>query len=239
MINKKLTIFEFTVISFLFAVILSIGIVYSISLSSSTTPSFPLNYITLSVLLDKLEIARGNEMSIGFIYYVIVFTLYGLVLGIINKYSNKIKYLSIAIVCLVAFLISQEFAISKANSNLIDSNIINSASVIRSIQNKDKKYFGFETRGDLNSDNREDVAFIIKRKDEIRGDLYYLSASLRVDDGYEGLNLLFLGDKVVPTELVIENGIIGVAYNKQGVSTTTQLIYYAKLVDNEIKELVY
>jgi hypothetical protein len=231
MINKKLTIFEFTIISFFIAVILSIAIVFVTNQTGSNLPSFPLDYITLSFLIDKSILNINYQLAFEFCYYTIIFTLYGLLLAIINKYSSKIKYISLLLIVTVGFLIFQESLMSKTSNIISDQVYINSASVIKSLPNKIKKYFGLEAYGDLNSDNKEDVAFIIKRKDEIRGDLYYLSASLKVEDGYEGLNLLFLGDKVVPSQILIEDGVIGVELEKG--------IFYAQLIDNEIKELVY
>ncbi len=231
MINKKLTIFEFTIVAFFIAVILSIAIVFVTNQSGSNLPSFPLDYITLSFLIDKSIVNVNYQLVFEFCYYTIIFTLYGLLLAIINKYSNKIKYISMLLVFTIGFLIFQEHLISKNLNTLADPVYINSASVIKSLPNKIQKYFGLEAHGDLNYDSKEDVAFIIKRKDEVRGDLYYLSASLKVEDGYGGLNLLFLGDKVVPSQIIIEDGVIGVELEKG--------IFYAQLIDNEIKELVY
>jgi hypothetical protein len=229
--NKKLTIFEFTIISFFVAVILSVAIVFVTNQVESSVPSFPLNYITLSFLIDKSIIDVNYQLAFEFSYYIIIFTLYGLLLGIINKYSNKIKYLSLLFVATIGFLIFQENSINKNLSLVAQSLPINMASVIKSTEIKNKKYFGLEAYGDLNSDNKDDVAFIIKRKDETRGDLYYLSASLATEEGYEGLNLIFLGDKVVPIQIAIIDGVIGVE-KENG-------IFYAKVIDNEIKELIY
>lgn len=229
MINKKLTIFEFTIISFFVAVILSIVIVFVTSQDGYSTLSFPLNYITLSIFVSKFNFSESYELAFNFLYYTIVFTVYGFILGVLNKYSNWIKYFSVLFITTVIFLVFQENSIIKTASVVLNNQYVNSASVIKSVPEKIKKYFGLEAYGDLNSDGNEDVAFIIKRKDEIRGDLYYLSASIKVDDGYEGLNLVFLGDKEIPSQIIIEDGIIGVELNK-----TT---FYAQIIDNEIKEL--
>lgn len=227
MINKRLTAFEFTIISFFIAIILSVLIVFVTNQVEMTHLSFPLNYITLSFLIDKLEFDNSFQMEIRFIFYILIFTLYGLLFGIMNKYSNKIKYIYLLLIVLITFLIFQE-------KTIIDFSdySVNSATVIKSTKNiKENKYFGFEARGDLNADGKEDVAFIVKRNDEIRGDLYYLSASLKVNDGYEGLNLLFLGEKEIPNQITIEDGVIGVELNKS--------IFYAHLIDTNIKELIY
>ncbi len=231
MINKKLTIFEFTIISFFVAVILSIVIVFVTNQEGYSALSFPLNYITLSIFVSKFNFSESYELVFNFLYYTIVFTIYGFILGVINKYSNWIKYFSILFITTIVFLVFQENSIIKTTSVVLNNQYVNSASVIKSVPDKNKKYFGLEAYGDLNLDGNEDVAFIIKRKDEIRGDLYYISASLKVDDGYEGLNLLFLGDKEIPGQIIIEDGIIGVELNKT--------IFYAQIIDNEIKELVY
>lgn len=229
MTNKKLTIFEFTIISFFVAVILSIVIVFVTNQDGYSALSFPLNYITLSIFVSKFNFIESYELAFNFLYYTIVFTIYGFILGVLNKYSNWIKYFSILFITTVVFLVFQENSIIKTTSVVLNNQYVNSASVIKSVPDKNKKYFGLEAYGDLNSDGNEDVAFIIKRKDEIRGELYYLSASMKVDDGYEGLNLVFLGDREIPSQIIIEDGIIGVELNKT--------IFYAQIIDNEIKEL--
>lgn len=232
MTNKKLTIFEFTIISFFLAVVISTIIMFVSWQGNSYSLSFPLNYITLSFLVDKVGIDSKYEMAIRFVYYILVLTIYGLLLAIINKYSNKIKYLSILFVATLSFLIFQESSIARVSDSISNNYpTISTASVIKSVPSAPKKYFGLEARGDINSDGVDDIAFIIKRKDEVRGDLYYLSASLGVDDGYEGLNLIFLGNGEIPYQIIIEEGVIGVDLGKK--------IFYAQLIDNEIRELIY
>jgi hypothetical protein len=60
------------------------------------------------------------------------------------------------------------------------------------------RYFGNAATGDLDGDGRDDVAFLLTRDTEGSGTFYYVAAALRTDDGYEGTNAVFLGDRIAP-----------------------------------------
>lgn len=60
------------------------------------------------------------------------------------------------------------------------------------------RYFGNELKTDLNSDGREDVAFIVTAETGGSGVFYYAVAAIAVDDGYRGTDGYFLGDRILP-----------------------------------------
>ncbi len=65
-------------------------------------------------------------------------------------------------------------------------------------------YFGNETFGDFNADGREDVAFLVTRDTEIGQRSFYAVAALNLEEGYEGMNAVFIGNNISPQST--ENG---------------------------------
>ncbi len=102
------------------------------------------------------------------------------------------------------------------------------------------RYFGNETRGDLNGDGKEDVAFILTRNLGGSGTFYYLAVALKVETGYQGTNTLLLGDRVAPMPTEIKNGIAiaNFAIRKDGESMVTPpsvaTSTYAKIVGGKL-----
>lgn len=68
----------------------------------------------------------------------------------------------------------------------------------------DATYFGNETFGDFNADGREDVAFLITREVEAGQQSFYAVAALNLEEGYEGMNAVFIGNNISPQST--ENG---------------------------------
>jgi hypothetical protein len=67
-----------------------------------------------------------------------------------------------------------------------------SASMVRT------RYFGNELVTDLNSDGRDDVAFILTQETGGSGIFYYAVAALNTPEGYIGSDGYFLGDRIAP-----------------------------------------
>jgi heat shock protein HslJ len=65
------------------------------------------------------------------------------------------------------------------------------------------RYFGNEVHADLNSDGRDDVAFILTQESGGSGTFYYLVAALNTEAGYVGSQAILIGDRIAPqtTEL--------------------------------------
>jgi hypothetical protein len=102
------------------------------------------------------------------------------------------------------------------------------------------KYFGNEATGDLNGDRLDDVAFLLTQDNGGSGTFYYVIAALRTDNGYQGTNAIFLGDRIAPQSTEINNGVITVDYadRKAGEPFTTQpsvgVSKYFKIFKNQL-----
>lgn len=73
-------------------------------------------------------------------------------------------------------------------------------------------YFGNETFGDFNADGREDVAFLITRDVEVGKRSFYAVAALNLEEGYEGMNAVFIGNNISPQSTENGENIIIVNY---------------------------
>jgi hypothetical protein len=74
------------------------------------------------------------------------------------------------------------------------------------------QYFGKEINGDLTGEGRTDAAFLLTQDSGGSGKFYYLAVALATDNGYQGTNALFLGDRIAPQSTEINKGIIVVNY---------------------------
>lgn len=74
------------------------------------------------------------------------------------------------------------------------------------------RYFGNEAFGDLNGDGREDVVFFLTQDGGGSGTFFYVAAALQGENGYQGTNAVFLGDRITPQNTSIEKGMIIVNY---------------------------
>ncbi|MDP3764581.1 MAG: hypothetical protein Q8Q95_03085 [bacterium] len=73
-------------------------------------------------------------------------------------------------------------------------------------------YFGNEVKADFNGDGVQDIAFILTSQTDGSGTFYYLALALGKDDGYEGANTVFLGDRIAPQTTEYRNGEIIINY---------------------------
>jgi hypothetical protein len=74
------------------------------------------------------------------------------------------------------------------------------------------RIFGNEAEGDINADGISDIAFILTQNTGGSGTFYYAVAALKTDDGYQGLNAIFLGDRIAPQSTEIREGEVIVNY---------------------------
>ena len=70
------------------------------------------------------------------------------------------------------------------------------------------RYFGNEASGDFNEDGFSDIAFIITQSGGGSGTFYYAVVGLGSDNGCNGTNAIFLGDRVAPQTTEIEDNKI-------------------------------
>jgi heat shock protein HslJ len=74
------------------------------------------------------------------------------------------------------------------------------------------RYFGKEARGDLNSDGREDVVFVITKQGPGTGTFYYVVAGLNDERGYHGTQGFLLGDRITPQSTSVQGNTVVVNY---------------------------
>ncbi len=76
------------------------------------------------------------------------------------------------------------------------------------------RYFGNESYGDLNFDDKDDVAFIITTDAGGSGTFYYAVAAVQTENGYKPTNAFFIGDRITPESILIpkNSGEIQVNY---------------------------
>ncbi len=90
------------------------------------------------------------------------------------------------------------------------------------------RYFGNEIKHDLNDDGREDVVFILTQQSGGTGTFYYAVAALNTPTGYVGSEGYFLGDRILPQSIAINEGtttqgttrknVIVVNYKTRGIN---------------------
>lgn len=78
------------------------------------------------------------------------------------------------------------------------------------------EYFGNEVWGDFNDDGRQDVAFLITRTVEGVGQSFYATAAFNLEEGYEGMNAIYLGDNIAPQTTDYADKVIIVNFTKNG-----------------------
>lgn len=88
------------------------------------------------------------------------------------------------------------------------------------LETGDFEYFGNEVWADFNNDGREDVAFIISRSVEGMGQSFYATAAFNLEEGFEGMNAVYLGNNISPQSTNYGDNIVVInfAENNQGES---------------------
>ena len=86
------------------------------------------------------------------------------------------------------------------------------------------RYFGNKAIGDLTSDGRDDVAFLLSQETGGSGLFYYAVVAIATDTGYMLTNAFFIGDRIAPQTTEIHSGKLYVNYaeRKSGEPMTTQ-----------------
>lgn len=71
---------------------------------------------------------------------------------------------------------------------------------------------GEPARGDISSDGQDDAALILIQDPGGTGTFYYVAAALSSKIGAKGTDAIFLGDRIAPKKIEIQNGQIIVNY---------------------------
>lgn len=223
---KKFTIFESAIIGLFVGVIFATYLVYVVSMDSFRGAA--LSWLVLLPLYAKLGIVYSQSLTQIFFGTVLVFTVYGAIFGVIGFLGKKVM-ITLITLAVLAFLFTAFEQVTNSSNIVAADNGTLVAAVYRSRASEPNQYFGsLESRGDLNSDGREDIAFIASREDQERGSLFYVMASLATDAGHTGTNMVFMGDKVKPVSMVVSNNKIIVTYSdlKDKKASTTNEYFY-------------
>jgi len=104
------------------------------------------------------------------------------------------------------------------------------------------RYFGNEAFGDLNGDGKEDIAYLITVDGGGSGTFFNVVAALQTKTGYDGTNVVYLGDRIAPQSTSISAGeiLVNFADRKSGEPFTTQpsigVSKYLKIQDGKLVE---
>lgn len=72
--------------------------------------------------------------------------------------------------------------------------------------------FGEPVFGDLNGDGVDDAALLLVHDPGGSGTFYYVAAAIAENGGWQGTNAVFLGDRVAPRTIQVQNGLIAADY---------------------------
>ncbi len=234
---SKPNILETGVLGLLLGSALSAYITYLIG--SGATIGRILEFVSLRPVLEHILSTYGQNisntitLSITFAFFLVVFTLYGTLIGIAIKFVTSTKYIVIALVIITIIITGEHVIRSKRLVSSVENHDL-PALVMKSRERKPEKFFGMEAYGDLSQDGKDDVAFIISRKDAERGMLYYLTSAISSTDGHEGTNLIFLGDKNKPEKIRIENQNVIIELSSETGEKTN---LYAELIGNDLVKI--
>lgn len=112
-----------------------------------------------------------------------------------------------------------------------------------STSKKVTRYFGNGAVGDLNGDDKEDVAFLLTQTSGGSGNFYYVVVALADDKGYRGINAILLGDRIAPQTTEINEGQIVVNYADRkkdepfAVEPSVGVSRYFQVVNNQLTEV--
>lgn len=230
---KKFSILESAILGFLVGVVISAYMTFVVSMDGFIGKI--LGWVSLKPLLDMVKVPDNRLLLISFLYFVAVYILYGIIIGLIVRSGKKTGIVvSVALLALAAGTVFEQVNGTAEMVKMPKTDYF-VASVVNSIPKTPKQYFGNEVVGDLNADGRDDVAFIIRREDDERGVLYYLTTALASDNGKQGTNLIFLGEKIQPENIAITGGIISISYTDlSNLESTTTLMINAQVVDGNL-----
>lgn len=74
------------------------------------------------------------------------------------------------------------------------------------------KIFGQPVEGDINNDGQADSTFFLYQDTSGTGTFFFVVASIKTGEGYESLPAFFIGDRIAPQNIRINNGVIEANY---------------------------
>ena len=82
------------------------------------------------------------------------------------------------------------------------------------------RIFGNLVYGDLNGDGQADAVFWLMHRTGGSGTFYYVASAIREASGYRGTVAVFIGDRIKPSVLAINQGVVSVRYFERNRSET-------------------
>lgn len=238
---KKIQIFESAIIGFFVGVIVSTYILFITSNGKSL--GLLLNTVSLTPLLKVLPQSHINSLIANFVFYILVFIIYGIILGMFMSKNIKVKifiFLLIALMCTGIFF--EQKNIHNSPISISENSFENTVVSPATMSSKKAQYFKNQTHGDLNNDNLNDTAFVLEGIDDQGNQEYYLAASLNSNNGYIDTNLIFIKQQISITGITIENNTIQVSYTQttEDKPVSEELVienFYAKIIDTKLEEI--
>lgn len=139
-----------------------------------------------------------------------------------NKKMNKnaiVKVLSLVVLIGAALWLSQSEPVDALTEDYMTTKYELNGELVQ-LDTNGFEYFGNEIRGDFNNDGREDVAFVAIHTNGPGDISYYLAAAHNLEEGYEGMNTVFLGNNISPQTTEYGESIIIVNYGTTDVLTS-------------------
>lgn len=231
---KPFKLLESAIIGLLIGVVISVYILFMTT--SGRELGSILNVVSLTNFINTFPEQYQTSIIFNFLFYIFVYTIYIIIFNIVFRLHKKIGI--IFFVVLLLLIIGIIFQQINSFKKPVVTQEVEIKQVDLSNLNSVKKYFGEEVFGDLNGDQIDDIAFLIKRNEgDERGDMYYLSASLKIDGGYQGLNLVYIGEKIQIEKLEIQDRVVIVFYKEKSDSQEV-LQYRTKVNENLLVEVV-
>jgi hypothetical protein len=71
------------------------------------------------------------------------------------------------------------------------------------------QYFGNEVEADVNNDGMLDTVFLVTQNSGGSGTFFYVVATLKTEQGYQGTNAVLLGDRIAPqSSVATDEGVL-------------------------------
>lgn len=227
---KNLMILESLIVGFLLGIAVSAYIVYMDTVGRNIGDV--LNMLSLTPVLESSK--YQDSIFISFIFYIVVYIVYILLLNLIMRINKKVRIILVLVIISLLTLIG--FQQNKAFKSKPSTDLGNDVILENNNTKEIKKYFGeYEAFGNLNTDNKEDVAFVVKIGDEEDESIsYYLSASIKDSQGYIAKNLIYINEDIKVESIKIEDNKIHLNYVLDEEAQT----FVAEIVDDQLKEVV-
>lgn len=180
----------------------------------------------------KIDKKRKDMMVIGLLMLVVIFSWWQIIeLSLLKNYVLRIGDISPRLANSVLAVINEANPLYA--TYLIDgqqvtlNNGVSEREIPPGSANKEVvRVFGTPQKGDLDGDGIDDYAMLISQEGGGSGTFYYVAVGLadNISGKILGTNSIFLGDRISPQNISVNNGVILVNYadRKEGEPMSTQ-----------------